>query len=70
MRVHILGVATKQRLSFRPDIPTIGEQGLPGYLVRSWTWLFAPRGTPQPITERVATAMREVLALPAARPSA
>jgi tripartite-type tricarboxylate transporter receptor subunit TctC len=63
-RIRIIGVATEQRLSFRPDIPTVAEQGLPGYSVRSWTGLFAPRGTPQVVIDRLAVATREVLALP------
>ena len=63
-RVRIIGVGTEARVAFRPDIPTVAEQGVPGYSVRSWTGLFAPRGTPQPIIERLSAASREVLTLP------
>ena len=54
-------------MSFRPDIPTVAEQGVPGYAVRSWAGLFAPRDTPQPVIERLAAATREILALPAVK---
>jgi tripartite-type tricarboxylate transporter receptor subunit TctC len=64
-RVRILGVCTETRVSFRQDIPTVAEQGVPGYSVRSWTGLFAPRGTPQPVLDRLATASREIMELPA-----
>ena len=66
-RIRIIAVATEQRVSFRPDIPTVAEQGVPGYAVRSWAGLFAPRGTPQPVIERLAAATREILALPAVK---
>jgi tripartite-type tricarboxylate transporter receptor subunit TctC len=60
-RLRIIGVGTGERVRFRPDLPTIAEQGVPGYAVRSWTGLFAPRGTPRPIVDRLATEMRAIL---------
>lgn len=63
-RVKILAVCTAQRVSIRPDLPTVMEQGVADYAVRSWTGLFAPRGTPAPLIERFAAAVREALASP------
>ena len=63
-RVKILAVCTAQRVSIRPDLPTVMEQGVADYAVRSWTGLFAPRGTPAPLIERFAVAVREALASP------
>ncbi|MBU8537782.1 Bug family tripartite tricarboxylate transporter substrate binding protein [Falsiroseomonas tokyonensis] len=60
-RVRIIGVGTAERVRIRPDLPTIAEQGMPGYAVRSWTGLFAPRGTPGPVIDRLAQAMKEAL---------
>jgi tripartite-type tricarboxylate transporter receptor subunit TctC len=60
-RVRVIGVCTEERVRIRPDIPTVAEQGIPGYSVRSWTGLFAPRGTPRPIIERLGTEMKAVL---------
>jgi len=64
-RVRVLAVCTEERVRFRPDIPTVAEGGVPGYAVRSWTGLFAPRGTPRPVVDRVAAEMRAVLEAPA-----
>jgi len=66
-RCRMIAVGTDVRVPSRPEIPTMQEQGVPDYAVRSWTGLFAPRGTPQPVLERLATAVAEVLALPALR---
>ena len=62
-----LGVGSAERVAIRPDLPTIAEQGVPNYDVRSWTGLFAPRGTAPDILARLATACREILALPAVK---
>lgn len=64
-RVRILGVCTESRVGFRSDLPTIAEQGVPGYSVRSWTGLFGPRGTPRQVIDRMAAEMRAVLDAPA-----
>ncbi|MBL6456781.1 tripartite tricarboxylate transporter substrate binding protein [Belnapia sp. T6] len=63
----MLAVGTDRRIASRPDIPTIQEGGVPDYSVRSWTGLFAPRGTPRPAMDRLAGALREILGLPAIR---
>jgi tripartite-type tricarboxylate transporter receptor subunit TctC len=63
-RIRVIGVGTEERVRFRPDIPTIAEQGIPGYSVRSWTGLFAPRGTPRAVIERLAAESRAALQQP------
>jgi tripartite-type tricarboxylate transporter receptor subunit TctC len=60
-QVRILGIGGKSRLSSRSDIPTIGEQGVANYEVQSWTGLFAPRGTPQPVIQRLSAEVRTLL---------
>ena len=64
-RVKLLAVGTDRRVASRPEIPTVQEGGVPDYSVRSWTGLFTPRGTPQPVIERVAAAVKEILEQPA-----
>jgi tripartite-type tricarboxylate transporter receptor subunit TctC len=64
-QLRILAVGTDQRVPSRPDIPTVQEQGVADYAVRSWTGLFTPRGTPWPIIERLAAALKEILEAPA-----
>jgi tripartite-type tricarboxylate transporter receptor subunit TctC len=46
-------VTTAQRSSLLPEVPTVGESGLPGYDVNSWYGLFAPAGTPSAIVDRL-----------------
>lgn len=60
-----LVMATPERSSVLPDVPTSAEAGLPGYKAYSWFGLFAPAGTPQPIVDRLATATQTALADPA-----
>jgi tripartite-type tricarboxylate transporter receptor subunit TctC len=66
-RIRVIGVGTEERVRIRPDIPTIAEGGVAGYSVRSWTGLFAPRGTPRPVIEALAPALQGILAMPAIR---
>ncbi|HSV54513.1 MAG TPA: tripartite tricarboxylate transporter substrate binding protein [Burkholderiaceae bacterium] len=44
-----------------PDVPTIAEQGVPKFEVRSWTALLAPAGTPKPVIERLNAQVRAAL---------
>jgi tripartite-type tricarboxylate transporter receptor subunit TctC len=65
--VKILAVAGEKRSALKPEIPTVAESGVPGFAVRSWTALFAPRGTPREIVTRFNGVMREVLTDPATK---
>ena len=57
-----LGVTGKQRIASIPDVPTFDEMpGLKGYDVLSWTGIFAPKGTPAAIVDRLNEALNEVL---------
>ena len=60
-KVRILAVAGEKRSALRSDIPTVGEFGVQGFAVRSWTALFAPRATPPEIVSRMSAAVHEVL---------
>jgi tripartite-type tricarboxylate transporter receptor subunit TctC len=60
-RVKALGITTKDRSPLAPDIATLAEQGLPGYDFQSWYGLWAPKGTPLDIRQRINGLMRETL---------
>ena len=45
-RIKVLGVATEQRSSLFPGVPTLAEQGFPQLIANSWNGLCAPAGTP------------------------
>jgi tripartite-type tricarboxylate transporter receptor subunit TctC len=53
-RLRLLGVTTANRSPLLPEVPTIAEQGLPGYEVKTWFGVFAPAKTPRPIVDLVA----------------
>lgn len=61
-QVKTLFVATDERSSIMPDVPTAAEVGLPGYKAYSWYGIFGPAGLPQAITNRMAAAIDETLA--------
>lgn len=52
-RIKVLGVASLQRSSMLPDVPTVAESGLPGYEAYSWAALFAPAKTPPAVLEKI-----------------
>ncbi|HWL83164.1 MAG TPA: tripartite tricarboxylate transporter substrate binding protein [Roseomonas sp.] len=60
-----LVMATDQRSTVLPNVPTSAEAGLPGYKAYSWFGLFAPTGTPQPIIDKMAQATEKALTDPA-----
>lgn len=53
-KVRPLAVTTSKRSGSAPDVPTLAEQGVPGYHTESWNGILAPKGTPQPIIDRLA----------------
>ena len=57
-----LVVAVPSRLAVVPDVPTSAEQGLPEFQATGWNAMFAPKGTPQPIIDKLNAAARAALA--------
>jgi tripartite-type tricarboxylate transporter receptor subunit TctC len=64
-RVKLLGVTSLTRSPAAPNVPTLAEQGLPGFEALTWAGLVAPAGTPPAIADKVSSAMNRVLANPA-----
>lgn len=60
-RIRILGVASETRLAAFADIPTVAEQGLPGFESSAYFALFAPRGTPRAAITTLNTEVNRVL---------
>jgi tripartite-type tricarboxylate transporter receptor subunit TctC len=63
--VRMYGVTTKQRIRALPDAPTLNESGLKDFEVVVWHGVYAPRGTPAAVTEKVGAAIRASLKDPA-----
>jgi tripartite-type tricarboxylate transporter receptor subunit TctC len=52
-RLRALAVTTPARVAQLPDVPTIAEAALPGYISESWLGIFVPAGVPKPIVARL-----------------
>ena len=63
-RVRILGIATQERSSLLPDVPTLAEQGFPLLVADSWNGLGAPAGTSADIVRRLNHEVNEALKSP------
>ena len=63
-KLKAIGVASLQRHPAAPEIPTIAEQGYPGFQAMAWYALFAPSGTPMDIVHKVAADATKALQLP------
>ncbi len=66
-KLRALAVASDKRAAAAPEIPTISESGLKGYVVMAWKGLMAPIGTPQPILGKLHATMIKILAMPEVR---
>jgi tripartite-type tricarboxylate transporter receptor subunit TctC len=62
--LRALGVTGEKRSPGMPDIPTVAEAGLPGYVNTGWVGLIAPKNTPQPILGKLHDALVKVAGLP------
>lgn len=60
-KLRALGVSSVKRAELLPEVPTIIEAGVPGYVKTAWFGLFAPAGVPDPIVDRVYRAFAKVL---------
>ena len=69
-KLRALGVTSATRSPAAPDIPTIAEQGLPGFEAVSWFALFAPPGTPKPLVDKLQGEVKKILASPRNRQEA
>lgn len=60
-RVKVFGVTSLKRLSALPNVPTLDEQGLKGFEVKVWHGMYAPKGTPAPVIEKLNVALRAAM---------
>ncbi len=68
-KLKAIAVATPQRFAAAPDVPTMGEQGLPGFTAGSWFGLLAPAKTPKPVIDRIHAEVVAALNAPDVRKS-
>lgn len=65
--LRALAVSTEARSPLLPEVPTAREAGMPDYVVDIWYGLYAPRGTPGPVVERLHTEVSRIVQLPEVR---
>ena len=65
--IKAYAIATAERNPALPDVPTTKEAGLPDYQVSAWNAMFAPKGTPKPILDKLTDALNKALDDPAVR---
>jgi tripartite-type tricarboxylate transporter receptor subunit TctC len=59
--IRMLAVSSGTRSREAPDVPTLAEQGFPGFHMVSWTGMMAPAGTPKDIIERISAELGRAL---------
>ena len=66
-KLRALGAARSTRSPLLPDVPTVGEAGLPGFEVGSWYGFHAPAGTPRPVIDKLHAEMVKAMNTPELR---
>jgi tripartite-type tricarboxylate transporter receptor subunit TctC len=60
-RVTAVAVTSPQRLPTMPDLPTMMESGYPGFDISIWHGLYAPKGTPKAVVDKLVAALQQAL---------
>jgi len=63
-KLKLLAVTTARRIALSPGTPTMIEAGVPGFEMSSWQAVYAPKGTPRPIVQRLSQEIAKALKLP------
>jgi len=62
--VKAYGVTSKTRVPTLPNLPTLDEAGLKGFQVGVWHGVYAPKGTPKAVVDKLAAAMQQAMKEP------
>src|SRR5690606_22902250 len=60
-KIKAYAVTSKTKVPSLPELPTVESAGLPGFEVGSWHGLYAPKGTPTPVIDRLVKALQAAL---------
>jgi tripartite-type tricarboxylate transporter receptor subunit TctC len=60
-KIKVYGVTTKKRVPSLPNVPTMDEAGLKGFEVSVWHGLYAPKGTPKGVIDKLVKALQDAL---------
>jgi tripartite-type tricarboxylate transporter receptor subunit TctC len=60
-KVKVYGITSEKRVASLPDVPTLAEGGVKGGEVAIWHGLYAPKGTPKPVIDKLVAALQAAL---------
>jgi tripartite-type tricarboxylate transporter receptor subunit TctC len=60
-KIKVYGVTTKKRVASLPNVPTMDEAGLKGFEVSVWHGLYAPKGTPKAVIDKLVNSLHVAL---------
>jgi tripartite-type tricarboxylate transporter receptor subunit TctC len=60
-KIKVYGSTTKERMRDFPEIPTLNEVGLPNFQVEVWHGVYAPKGTPKPVVDKLNASLKTAL---------
>ena len=60
-KVKAYGITSDKRIASLPDVPTLAEQGIKGGEVAIWHGLYAPKGTPKPVVDKLVAALQAAM---------
>lgn len=63
-KLKLLAVTTPKRMTLAPTLPTMMESGIKNFQMASWQAVYAPKGTPQPIVQRLNAEIIKILKMP------
>jgi tripartite-type tricarboxylate transporter receptor subunit TctC len=63
-KLKVIAVTTGKRMALAPQLPTMMEAGVTGFEMASWQAVYAPKGTPKAIVQKLNTEIRKILAMP------
>jgi len=63
-KLKIIAVTTPKRVAIAPNLPTMMESGVPNFQMSSWQAVYAPKGTPKAVVQRLNTEIVKILHLP------
>lgn len=63
-KARVVAIASERRSELGPEIPTVGESGLPGFVADTWVGMLAPAGTPASVVNRLAKEVRTIVHRP------
>jgi tripartite-type tricarboxylate transporter receptor subunit TctC len=63
-QARAIAVTSAERVAALPDVPTLNESALPGYVAVGWNGLVGPAGIPAPVLEKIHTAVAKIYRQP------